>query len=36
MGHLLLQVVGAHTAFHAGQLALWRRALGKPSVGVFV
>jgi uncharacterized damage-inducible protein DinB len=36
MGHLLLQVVVAHTAYHAGQLAVWRRALGKQSVGVFV
>ena len=36
MGHLLLQVVVAHTAYHAGQLAVWRRAIGKPSVGVFV
>jgi uncharacterized damage-inducible protein DinB len=36
MGHLLLQVVVAHTAYHAGQLAVWRRALGKESVAVFV
>jgi len=36
MGHLLLQVVVAHTAFHAGQLAAWRRAIGKESVAVFV
>ena len=36
MGHLLLQVVVAHTAYHAGQLAVWRRAIGKPSVAVFV
>ena len=36
MGHLLLQVVVAHTAYHAGQLAVWRRAIGKQSVGVFV
>jgi hypothetical protein len=36
MGHLLLQVVVAHTAFHAGQLAMWRRAIGKKSVAVFV
>jgi uncharacterized damage-inducible protein DinB len=36
MGHLLLQVVIAHTAFHAGQLAVWRRAIGKESVAVFV
>jgi len=36
MGHLLLQVVVAHTAYHAGQLAVWRRAMGKGSVAVFV
>jgi hypothetical protein len=36
MGHLLFQVVVAHTAYHAGQLAVWRRAMGKQSVGVFV
>ena len=36
MGHLLMQVVIAHTAFHAGQLAMWRRAIGKESVAVFV
>lgn len=36
MGHLLLQVVGGHTAYHAGQLAVWRRAIGKESAGVYV
>lgn len=36
MGHLLLQVVVAHTAYHAGQLAVWRRAIGKESVAVFI
>lgn len=36
MRHLLLQVVVAHTAYHAGQLAVWRRAIGKESVAVFV
>lgn len=36
MAHLLSQVVVAHTAFHAGQLATWRRAIGMPSAGVFV
>jgi uncharacterized damage-inducible protein DinB len=36
MRHLLLQVVVAHTAYHTGQLAVWRRAIGKQSVGVFV
>jgi uncharacterized damage-inducible protein DinB len=36
VGHALLQVVVAHNAFHAGQLAVWRRAIGKESVAVFV
>jgi uncharacterized damage-inducible protein DinB len=36
IGDALLQVVSAHTAFHAGQLAAWRRAIGRPSAGVFV
>lgn len=36
MEHLLLQVVVAHTAYHAGQLSAWRRAIGKESAGVFV
>ena len=36
MGDLLLQVVVAHTAYHAGQLAVWRRAMGKESASVFV
>ena len=36
MGHLLLQIVAAHTAYHAGQLAVWRRAIGKQSVAVFI
>jgi hypothetical protein len=36
MAHLLLQVVVAHTACHAGQLSVWRRAIGKQTVGVFV
>lgn len=35
-GHALLQVVAAHTAFHAGQLAVWRRAIGRRPVGVFI
>ena len=35
-GHLLMQVVVGHTAYHAGQLAVWRRAIGKPSAGVFI
>ena len=36
MRHLLSQVVVGHTAYHAGQLAVWRRAIGRPSAGVFV
>ena len=35
-GHALLQVVAAHTAYHAGQLAVWRRAIGRRPVGVFL
>jgi hypothetical protein len=36
IGHALLQVVAAHAAFHAGQLAAWRRAIGRQPVGTFV
>ena len=36
MSHLLLQVLAAHTAYQAGQLAVRRRAMGKESVAVFV
>lgn len=36
MGHLLMQVIVGHTAFHAGQLAAWRRATGRVPVGVFI
>jgi len=36
MGHALVQIVAAHTAYHAGQLAVWRRAIGRAPVGVFV
>lgn len=36
LGDALVQVVSAHTAFHAGQLAAWRRAIGRPSAGVFI
>jgi uncharacterized damage-inducible protein DinB len=32
----LLQIVSAHTAYHAGQLAAWRRAIGREPVGVFI
>jgi uncharacterized damage-inducible protein DinB len=35
-GHAVLQVVAAHTAFHAGQLAAWRRAVGRQPVAVFL
>ena len=35
-GHELMQVVVAHTAYHAGQLAAWRRAIGRAPAGVFV
>ena len=35
-GDALLQVVSAHSAFHAGQLAAWRRAIGRQPVGVFI
>ena len=35
-GQAILQVVAAHTAFHAGQLAVWRRAIGRQSVAVFL
>jgi hypothetical protein len=36
MADALIQIVAAHTAFHAGQLAAWRRAIGKPPTGVFI
>ncbi len=36
VGDALLQVVSAHTAFHAGQLAAWRRAIGRPPSGAFI
>ena len=36
VGHALVQIVSAHTAFHAGQLAAWRRAIGRAPVGVFI
>jgi hypothetical protein len=36
MGHVLIQVVVGHSAYHAGQLAVWRRAIGKASAGVFI
>ncbi len=36
LGHAFLQVLAAHTAFHAGQLAVWRRAIGAQPVAVFI
>jgi uncharacterized damage-inducible protein DinB len=36
MEHVLLQVVAAHTAYHVGQLTVWRRAIGMKSTGVFI
>lgn len=36
LGHALLQVVAAHTAYHAGQLAAWRRAIGRQPVCTFL
>jgi hypothetical protein len=33
-GHWM--IVAAHTAFHAGELAAWRRAIGRPVVAVFL
>jgi hypothetical protein len=36
MGHILVQVVVAHTAYHAGQLAAWRRAVGGPTGAVYI
>jgi uncharacterized damage-inducible protein DinB len=36
MGHVLLHVVAGHTAYHAGQLAAWRRAIGRAPVEVYV
>jgi uncharacterized damage-inducible protein DinB len=34
--HALLQVVAGHTAYHAGQLTVWRRAIGRKPIGVFI
>lgn len=36
LGHALVQIMIAHSAYHAGQLAVWRRAMGRPSAGVFL
>lgn len=35
-GEALLQVLLAHAAFHAGQLAAWRRAIGRGPAAVFI
>jgi hypothetical protein len=32
----LIQIIAAHAAYHAGQLAAWRRAIGRAPVGIFV
>jgi len=34
--HMLIQVVAGHTAYHAGQLATWRRVIGRKPIGVFI
>jgi hypothetical protein len=34
--HALVQVIAGHTAYHAGQLAAWRRAIGRKPTGVFL
>ena len=31
--HALTQVMVGHTAYHVGQVTLWRRAMGLPAVG---
>ena len=31
--HALTQVLVGHTAFHVGQLSVWRRAMGLPAMG---
>ena len=36
LGDALVQVLAAHGAYHAGQLAAWRRAIGRAPVGVFI
>ncbi|NQT14599.1 MAG: DinB family protein [Planctomycetes bacterium] len=32
VGHALLHILASHTAMHAGQLVVWRRAMGLPVV----
>lgn len=36
VGDAILQVVVAHTAFHADHLAVWQRVIGRPSAAVFI
>ena len=31
--HALTQVLAGHTAYHIGQVTIWRRAMGLPSMG---
>jgi hypothetical protein len=35
-GHALVQIIAAHTAYHAGQLAAWRRAIDRRPSGLFL
>lgn len=34
--HAVIQILGAHAGYHAGQLSAWRRAMGLPPVSGFV
>ncbi len=31
LGHAVVHILCAHTSFHAGQIMLWRRAMGLPT-----
>ena len=33
IGHMVTQIVVAHTAYHIGQLMVWRRAMGFGGIG---
>ncbi len=35
-GHALVQIIACHTAYHAGQLAAWRRAIHRRPAGLFI
>lgn len=35
-GHAVIQILGAHAGYHAGQLSAWRRAMGLPTVTGFL